>query len=93
MKTKTVTDEVRSFERRISNLDSDKRKFLHRHGWRSSSAYPDYCWRWSKELNGVVVTVPDCNVDEAIGLELASFLKARRDGENTMRISEISTEQ
>lgn len=87
-KQNTINQDTRLFTSRALKLEQDKERFLYDHGWRSTSNFPDFAWRWFKEIDGQRITVPHQNLDEAIGLELAIYLRDQRD--NKPILSEVT---
>jgi len=57
----------RAIETAESQLEVDRYSLLRDSGWSYSSSYADCYWRWSKEIEGKLITTTDA--DEALRLE------------------------
>lgn len=64
---RALLSDLRAIEALEAEAEARKTRLLDRCGWIRSSAYPDCYWRWSKTIDGKVITTTDA--DEALRLE------------------------
>jgi hypothetical protein len=57
----------RALESRKLKLEQDKAELLFSYSWTYTSAFPDSCWRWSKEISSGRFTTSQA--DDALSIQ------------------------
>jgi hypothetical protein len=73
MNAKDFVSKMIAIEDRQRTLDYEEEGLIRQAGWVYSSAYPDCCWRWSKEFNGQIIQANSVSKASRTELDILSI--------------------